>query len=203
MERSAAASSSPPLDDGDDALLRCLAALLRAIEAADVLGLPTNVARDVHADGAQRLGYPSDAYVLALVGGTGVGKSSLLNALAGAPVSPASPRRPTTSEPVAWVPGAEREALGSLLDWLGVSEVREHRADGLGSIAILDLPDMDSVVGAHRERVEALLPLVDAVVVLDTGRVLFRGSSREMLDSPEVRAAYLGEGDEAEEVRPC
>jgi hypothetical protein len=30
-------------------------------------------------------------------------------------------------------------------------------------VAILDLPDMDSVVGSHRERVETLLPLVDAV----------------------------------------
>ena len=83
MERSAPGSASPPLDDGDDPLLRCLAALFRAIEAADVLGVPTDVARDVHADGMQRLGFPSDAYVLALVGGTGVGKSSLLNALAG------------------------------------------------------------------------------------------------------------------------
>jgi energy-coupling factor transporter ATP-binding protein EcfA2 len=163
MEPSAPQASSPPIDDGDDALLRCLAALLRAIDAADVLGLPTDEARDVHSDGARRLGFPSDAYVLALVGGTGVGKSSLLNALAGVTVSAASARRPTTSEPVAWVPGAQREALGSLLDWLGVSEVQEHGADGLGSVAILDLPDMDSVIGAHRERVEALLPLVDAV----------------------------------------
>ena len=163
MDASARAASAPPVEDADDALLRCLAALLQAIEAADVLGIPAEGARDVHADGMQRLGFPSDAYVLALVGGTGVGKSSLLNALARATVSPASARRPTTSEPVAWVPGAQREALGPLLEWLGVSEVREHGADGLRSVAILDLPDMDSVVGAHRERVESLLPLVDAV----------------------------------------
>ena len=84
--------------------MRCLAALLEAIEAAEVLGIPTETARDAHADAVRRLGFPSDAYVLALVGGTGVGKSSLLNALAGATVSPASARRPTTSEPVAWVP---------------------------------------------------------------------------------------------------
>ena len=55
-------------------------------------------------------GFPGDAYVLALVGGTGVGKSSLLNALAGGDVSPASARRPTTSEPIAWVPRTERGA---------------------------------------------------------------------------------------------
>jgi hypothetical protein len=114
-------------------------------------------------DSERRLGFPSDAYVLALVGGTGVGKSSLLNALAGSPVSAASVRRPTTSEPVAWIPASDEEALGPLLDWLEVREVRAHGTDGLRSVAILDLPDMDSVAATHRERVEALLPRVDAV----------------------------------------
>ena len=97
-----------------------------------------------------------------LVGGTGVGKSSLLNALAGATVSTASVRRPTTSEPVAWVPAADRDGLAPLLAWLGVDDVREHEADGLRSVAILDLPDMD-LVQTHRERVEARAPKVDAV----------------------------------------
>ena len=113
--------------------------------------------------GARRVGFPGDAYVLALVGGTGVGKSSLLNALAGGDVSRASALRPTTAEPIAWIPRTEREALEPLLDWLDVRETREHETTGLGSVAILDLPDMDSVAGEHRARVEALLPLVDAV----------------------------------------
>jgi hypothetical protein len=78
-------------------------------------------------------------------------------------VSPASVRRPTTGEPVAWVPRAEREALGPLLAWLGVDEIHEHDGTDLGPVAILDLPDMDSVTNEHRERVEALLPRVDAV----------------------------------------
>jgi hypothetical protein len=155
--------SRPPLGDADDALHRCLAGLLESIEAAEVLGLPIEAARETHADATRRLGFPSGAYVLALVGGTGVGKSSLLNALAGSTISAASARRPTTNEPVAWVPAAERESLSPFLDWLGVVEVREHGADGLRSVAIVDLPDMDSVAPSHRERVEALLPRVDAV----------------------------------------
>ena len=151
------------LKDTDDPLRRCLASLLQAIEAAEVLGLPTAAARAAHADGEQRLGFPADAYVLALIGGTGVGKSSLLNALAGATVSAASVRRPTTNRPVAWVPATERDSLGPLLDWLGVEDVHEHGSDGMRSVAIVDLPDMDSVSPSHRERVEALLPRVDAV----------------------------------------
>lgn len=157
------ASTTVPIDEAGDALRRCLATLLQAAEAADVLGVPTDRARAVHADATGRLGFPSDAYVLALVGGTGVGKSSLLNALAGVDVSPASARRPTTSDPIAWVPATEVASLTPLLEWLDVRQIRDHAAPGLKSVAILDLPDMDSIEAAHRERVEALLPRVDAV----------------------------------------
>ncbi|HYH91607.1 MAG TPA: GTPase [Candidatus Saccharimonadales bacterium] len=152
----------PPMD-GTDPLDACLQRLLDAADAADQMGIDTARVREAHADAARRLGFPGDAYVLAFVGGTGVGKSSLLNALAGSTVSPASVRRPTTSDPVAWVPAVERADLDPLLAWLGVRDIREHAADALGPVAILDLPDMDSVAAEHRSRVEAILPRVDAV----------------------------------------
>jgi hypothetical protein len=151
------------LAGADDPLRACLAGLLEAADAADGLGLPTSALRATHADAVTRVGFPGDAYVLAFVGGTGVGKSSLLNALAGAAVSAASVRRPTTTAPIAWVPAAERAALAPLLAWIGVEDVREHAGTDLGPVAILDLPDMDSVAGEHRARVEAILPRVDAV----------------------------------------
>ena len=163
MTAVAAAPGRDPLSGGPDTLDRCLAALLEAADAAQALGIDTETVRAAHADAVRRMGFPGDAYVLAFVGGTGVGKSSLLNALAGETVSPASVRRPTTSVPVAWVPAAERTALEPLLAWLGVDEVREHGATDLGPVAILDLPDMDSVALEHRARVEAILPRVDAV----------------------------------------
>lgn len=146
-----------------DSLTRCLAATLALADAADTLGLPTDSLRAAHADSVQRVGFPGDAYVLALVGGTGVGKSSLLNALAHGVVSAASVRRPTTAEPIAWVPRTEREALGPLLEWLDIREVREHEEKDLGLVAILDLPDVDSIAPEHRARVESLLPRIDAV----------------------------------------
>ena len=155
--------SDPSGLDEQDPLRRCLDALLAAADAADDLGIPSEAVRDAYAEGVRRIGFPADAYVLALVGGTGVGKSSLLNALAGSVVSRASVRRPTTSHPIAWVPAADLEALGPLLDWVGVQDVREHQGRALGPVAILDLPDMDSLELGHRERVEAILPRVDAV----------------------------------------
>jgi len=141
----------------------CLEHLDEAIAAASVLALDTTAASGVRETARIRLGFPSDAYVLALAGGTGVGKSTLLNAIAGQEVSSASARRPTTSEAVAWVPADRRRDLAGLLSWLGVTQVREHPAESLGELAVLDLPDFDSIAPEHRERVDALLPRVDAV----------------------------------------
>ncbi len=141
----------------------CLERLDEAIDAAAALGLDTSEAAAVRDTARERLGFPADAYVLALAGGTGVGKSSLLNALAGHEVSPAGVRRPTTGEPVAWIPAAARSELAPLLDWLGVTEVREHADSRRGGVAVLDLPDLDSIAPEHRARVDELLPRLDAV----------------------------------------
>jgi energy-coupling factor transporter ATP-binding protein EcfA2 len=151
---------------GDPGIGGCLARLDDAIAAGDALGIATADAEAVRSEVADRLGFPAETYVLALVGGTGVGKSSLLNALAGLSVSDASARRPTTARPLAWIPRSGRADLAGLLGWLGIpeDEVRDHEEDALGNVAVLDLPDLDSIEGAHRERVEAILPRVDAVV---------------------------------------
>jgi predicted GTPase len=142
-----------------------LAALDDAVDAADAaLGLDTSRARRVLDDARRRLGFEGSAYVLALVGGTGVGKSSLLNALAGGVVSPASARRPTTGTPVAWVAESARDETAPLLQWLDVREVRDHANSAFTDVAILDLPDVDSTTPEHRARVDELLPRVDAIV---------------------------------------
>ncbi|HSL26703.1 MAG TPA: dynamin family protein, partial [Acidimicrobiia bacterium] len=85
----------------------------------------------------QRLGFPGEVYVMALVGGTGVGKSSVLNALAGEEVSPARVLRPTTEKPLTWVANQAREEIRPLLDWLGVERVVGHDRADLSGVAIL------------------------------------------------------------------
>jgi len=142
---------------------RCLDNLDEAIAAAKSLGLDTGAAAATRDTARSRLGFPSTAYVLALAGGTGVGKSTLLNAIAGENVSPAGARRPTTADAVAWVPSSRGRELAGLLRWVGITTVREHAGGALADVAVLDLPDFDSIALEHRERVDALLPRVDAV----------------------------------------
>ena len=114
----------------------------------------------------ERRGHLGGTLVMALLGGTGSGKSSLLNALAGEAVAAVSPVRPHTAHPLAWVPAGAEPALGRLLDRLGVEQrVTHERFPGL---ALLDLTDVDSVAAGHRATVERLLPEVDGVIwVLD------------------------------------
>jgi hypothetical protein len=142
----------------------CLARLDEAVSAGRRLRLDVAEAEAVRADADRRLGFPSDLSVVALVGGTGVGKSTLLNALAHDSVSEASARRPTTDRPVGWVPRTAGGEIDALLSWLGTTNVLRHEDSALGTVALLDLPDLDSIEPANRARVEELLPRVDGVI---------------------------------------
>ncbi len=143
--------------------LEVVDALQQAISAARVLELDVTRAEAVAAEATDRLGLAADSYVVALVGGTGVGKSTLLNALGGAVVSPASARRPTTGSPVAWVAAEAVAEVRPLLDRLGIDQPITHARADLGRIVILDLPDVDSLEAGHRAAVEAVLPKLDVV----------------------------------------
>ena len=142
----------------------CLAHLETAIDAAEQLGLDASAARSTLETARTRLGFTGSAYVLALVGGTGVGKSTLLNALAHESVTEIGVRRPTTNEPVAWLSHEARADAVGLLEWLGAREIREHDRPAFRNVAILDLPDIDSTSREHSAKVDELLPRVDAIV---------------------------------------
>ncbi|WP_396044288.1 GTPase [Cellulomonas sp. P22] len=118
----------------------------------------------------ERLALGVDHTIVALLGGTGSGKSSLFNAICGLEFADVGVKRPTTSQVTACVWG---EDGGELLDWLGVAPdrriERESLLDGeteapLRGLVMLDLPDHDSIEPAHRAVVDRLLPMADLLV---------------------------------------
>lgn len=145
------------LDKTDVAIASCVGVLPEdAIEPAAVAAANARV----------RLSYPDEILVVALVGGTGSGKSSLANALTGLSVAEVGGLRPTTQRPMAFVPASGSDRLEGYLEALQIDLAAEHHsADWL---CILDMPDTDSVELGHRLQVDALLPRLDVVVwVLD------------------------------------
>ncbi|MGI9667362.1 MAG: GTPase [Acidimicrobiia bacterium] len=113
-----------------------------------------------------RDGFIGEVLVVAFAGGTGSGKSSILNALASKDLVTTGIVRPTTQIAAAVYPNNLGADISPLLDSLGVETRIAH--DTFDAIVVVDLPDFDSTAEAHRHVVEEVVPKVDAVVwVLD------------------------------------
>jgi GTP-binding protein EngB required for normal cell division len=100
--------------------------------------------------------------LVGLAGGTGSGKSSLLNAMVGEEVSDPGATRPTTSRPLVVVPPAIASRLERMWQELGIDDIVERETPR--SLTLVDLPDVDSVAASHRQEVDDLLAVIDIVV---------------------------------------
>ncbi len=110
------------------------------------------------------------------MGSTGSGKSTLVNSVAGSPVSQPGVLRPTTGEPVVWT-GAVHAGRW----WPGKVVVGDHPlAD---SVALIDTPDLDSDVIEHRSRAIDAIAAADAVVFVTTSSRYGDASPWEVLRS--------------------
>jgi len=121
-----------------------------------------------------------DAPLLMVVGGsTGAGKSTLVNSLVGATVSTAGVLRPTTRAPVlvchpgemGWfeddriLPGLSRTSGGAA----GADGLHLVGAESVpAGLALLDAPDIDSVVEANRSLAGQLLAAADSWLFVTT-----------------------------------
>lgn len=102
--------------------------------------------------------------VVAFFGGTGVGKSSLLNRLAGQPIARTGPERPTSREVTIYV--HESVELAALPPELPVEQVnvRRHSAATHRGVLWIDAPDIDSAHEANRKLALAWLPHIDLLI---------------------------------------
>ena len=157
-------------------------------------------AEDVLRRSRERLARGPEQVVVALGGGTGSGKSSVSNALAGTELSKVGPVRPTTDRALLWSVGPVDPEL---VDWLGVMDrqVRSPSERLPEGLVVLDLPDHDSVRTSHRDTVDAAVKVVDVMVfVVDplkyAQRSLFEGYLRPLANHAEVLLVVLNRVDE-------
>ena len=107
---------------------------------------------------------PNRPLVVGFFGGTGVGKSTLMNRFAGEDVARASAERPTSREITIYV--HESVSVATLPDEFPMQRMRTqtHTNNQYRSVMWIDMPDFDSVEQSNRTLVEHWLPHIDVVI---------------------------------------
>ncbi|WP_051681775.1 GTPase domain-containing protein [Cellulomonas sp. HZM] len=127
--------------------------------------------------------------VVVVAGSTGAGKSTLVNSLVGAEVSTAGVLRPTTREPVL----VHHPLDADLLSHHPVLESVEVVADDHvpRGIALLDAPDLDSVLESNRESAHRLLEAADLWLFVTTASRYGDALPWQVLETAVERGATI------------
>ncbi len=108
--------------------------------------------------------------VVATFGGTGTGKSSLVNALVGAEVTTAGRQRPTTRKPI--IICHQRTDIAQLGLPLDACELVRSESDLVRDFVIVDCPDPDTneteTPGSNLALLHTLLPYCDVLIYVST-----------------------------------
>lgn len=101
----------------------------------------------------------AEPYLVGLIGGKEVGKSALVNALAGTSVTISTSFGPGTEQAIAYVHASQETIIAELLQRLvpGRFRVVSHGIAALRGLALLDLPDIDSHYRDHVQTTRAVL----------------------------------------------
>jgi GTPase Era involved in 16S rRNA processing len=100
---------------------------------------------------------------MGLIGGTGVGKSTLMNALAGKEIAAAGDRRPYTDRVLIYKHETMKPQAMKIRHGVDRHEIT-HTSDEIQGIILCDLPDFDSILSVHRKQVIDFLEHLDVLV---------------------------------------
>jgi GTPase Era involved in 16S rRNA processing len=102
--------------------------------------------------------------IVAFMGGTGVGKSSLLNRLAGKAIARAGVERPTSREVTLY--HHHSVAINHLPEQLPLAQIKiaEHDNESRKNIVWIDMPDFDSTEQSNKHQVLEWLPHIDVLI---------------------------------------
>ncbi len=129
--------------------------------------------------------------VVGLFGGTGVGKSSLLNRLAGAEIARTGVVRPTSMEITAYLHNSVNlNALPDHFDPASFSANR-HSNDALADVMWVDMPDFDSDETANKDQVLQWLPHIDLLIYVVTPERYKDAEGWRMMLENSYRHAWL------------
>jgi energy-coupling factor transporter ATP-binding protein EcfA2 len=189
--------------------LRRLSATLRTVElrletggAAEARAIRDEIVAQVDDYLVPRLERMEAPLLMVVGGSTGAGKSTLVNSLVGAQVSASGVLRPTTRAPVlvcnptdlGWfeddrvLPGMPRTTGGPA----GPGGLQLVPTDALGAgLALLDAPDIDSVVEANRLLSRQLLAAADAWLFVTTAARYADAVPWDLLQAARERGTSL------------
>jgi GTP-binding protein EngB required for normal cell division len=163
-------------------------------------------AEEVLSRAGERMRLSAAHTVVVLAGGTGSGKSSLFNCLAGADFSTVGVTRPVTRDAHAclW----DDAGSAALVEWLDVPVRNRYSRSsalgggetGLAGLVLLDLPDHDSVMGHATGQVDRLVSLADVMIwVVDPQKYADASLHRRFLiplaGHSDVQAVVLNQAD--------
>ncbi|TAK61077.1 GTPase [Methylobacter sp.] len=102
--------------------------------------------------------------IVAFMGGTGVGKSSLLNRLAGKAIARAGVERPTSREVTLY--HHHSVSIKHLPEQLPLAQIKiaEHDNESRKSVIWIDMPDFDSTEQSNKHQVLEWLPHIDVLI---------------------------------------
>ncbi len=113
-----------------------------------------------------------DCLVTVIAGGTKVGKTTMINALAGKPIGEASAKACFTRRPTIYVhqrrEGMARRLLNGVLS--ADDRIVSHTEDALEHLILIDTPDLDGIDETNRKTFAQLLERADLVLCVVTAQ---------------------------------